>query len=133
MFFAEVYMRFMQNKAQPGRCSDHDPCDHLIQARTNAETDLCASQDERKEVYDFLRVASAKYGCGFWEPGAGIMHQVVLENYAFPGELIIGTDSHTPNAGGLAPAPLVLAAPTPSRLSPDCRGKCSIQCASRCI
>ena len=76
-------------------------CDHLIQARTDGEADLHASLDESKEVYDFLRSAAAKYGCGFWEPGAGIIHQVVLENYAFPGELIIGTDSHTPNAGGL--------------------------------
>ena len=73
----------------------------MIQARTNGEADLRASLDESKEVYDFLRSAAAKYGCGFWEPGAGIIHQVVLENYAFPGELIIGTDSHTPNAGGL--------------------------------
>ncbi len=76
-------------------------CDHLIQARTEGGADLRASVAENKEVYDFLRAAAAKYGCGFWEPGAGIIHQVVLENYAFPGELIIGTDSHTPNAGGL--------------------------------
>lgn len=76
-------------------------CDHLIQARTEGGVDLRASVAENKEVYDFLRAAAAKYGCGFWEPGAGIIHQVVLENYAFPGELIIGTDSHTPNAGGL--------------------------------
>ena len=76
-------------------------CDHLIQARTGAAADLQASLAENGEVYDFLRSAAAKYGCGFWEPGAGIIHQVVLENYAFPGALIIGTDSHTPNAGGL--------------------------------
>jgi aconitate hydratase len=76
-------------------------CDHLIQARTEGAADLRASLDENQEVYGFLRSAAAKYGCGFWEPGAGIIHQVVLENYAFPGELIIGTDSHTPNAGGL--------------------------------
>jgi aconitate hydratase len=76
-------------------------CDHLIQARTEGAADLRASLDESKEIYDFLRSAAAKYGCGFWEPGAGIIHQVVLENYAFPGALIIGTDSHTPNAGGL--------------------------------
>ena len=76
-------------------------CDHLIQARTGAAPDLAASLDESREVYDFLRSAAAKYGCGFWEPGAGIIHQVVLENYAFPGALILGTDSHTPNAGGL--------------------------------
>ena len=76
-------------------------CDHLIQARAAGEADLRASLDENAEVYAFLRSAAAKYGAGFWEPGAGIIHQVVLENYAFPGELILGTDSHTPNAGGL--------------------------------
>ena len=66
-----------------------------------AATDLRASLDENQEIYEFLRSAAARYGAGFWGPGAGIIHQVVLENYAFPGELIIGTDSHTPNAGGL--------------------------------
>ena len=76
-------------------------CDHLIQARTSGEADLAASLAENREVYEFLRSAAAKYGCGFWEPGAGIIHQVVLENYAFPGALILGTDSHTPNGGGL--------------------------------
>src|SRR5262245_51768040 len=76
-------------------------CDHLIQARTEGEADLRASLGENDEVYAFLRSAAAKYGAGFWQPGAGIIHQVVLENYAFPGALIIGTDSHTPNAGGL--------------------------------
>ena len=76
-------------------------CDHLIQARTGAAADLLAACDESREVFEFLRTAAARYGCGFWEPGAGIVHQVVLENYAFPGALIIGTDSHTPNAGGL--------------------------------
>src|SRR5271170_4857202 len=76
-------------------------CDHLIQARTDAAADLRASLEESREVYDFLRTAAAKYGCGFWQPGAGIIHQVVLENYAFPGALIIGTDSHTTNSGGL--------------------------------
>lgn len=76
-------------------------CDHLIQARGDGNADLRASLEENSEVYAFLRSAAAKYGCGFWQPGAGIIHQVVLENYAFPGALIIGTDSHTPNAGGL--------------------------------
>jgi aconitate hydratase len=76
-------------------------CDHLIQARVEGASDLRESLAENSEVYDFLRSAAAKYGAGFWGPGAGIIHQVVLENYAFPGELIIGTDSHTPNAGGL--------------------------------
>jgi len=76
-------------------------CDHLIQARAEGQSDLRESLDENEEVYDFLRSISAKYGLGFWGPGAGIIHQVVLENYAFPGQMIIGTDSHTPNAGGL--------------------------------
>ena len=80
---------------------DDRHCDHLIQARAEGATDLRESLAENGEVYEFLRSAAAKYGVGFWEPGAGIIHQVRLENYAFPGELIIGTDSHTPNAGGL--------------------------------
>lgn len=76
-------------------------CDHLIEARQTAGPDLAQSLDENREVYDFLRSAAAKYGAGFWAPGAGIIHQVVLENYAYPGTMIIGTDSHTPNGGGL--------------------------------
>src|SRR5882762_7915183 len=76
-------------------------CDHLIQAKTGAEADLATAKDVNKEVYDFLASISDKYGIGFWKPGAGIIHQVVLENYAFPGGMMIGTDSHTPNAGGL--------------------------------
>ena len=76
-------------------------CDHLIQAKIGAEVDLNTAKDTNKEVYDFLASVSDKYGIGFWKPGAGIIHQVVLENYAFPGGMMIGTDSHTPNAGGL--------------------------------
>uniref|UniRef100_A0A832DIU4 Aconitate hydratase A n=1 Tax=Ignavibacterium album TaxID=591197 RepID=A0A832DIU4_9BACT len=76
-------------------------CDHLIQAQVGAKDDLLRAQEENKEVYDFLESISRKYGIGFWKPGAGIIHQVVLENYAFPGGMMIGTDSHTPNAGGL--------------------------------
>jgi len=76
-------------------------CDHLIQAQIGAKDDLLRANDENKEVYDFLESVSRKYGIGFWKPGAGIIHQVVLENYAFPGGMMIGTDSHTPNAGGL--------------------------------
>jgi aconitate hydratase len=94
-------LQFMQTKREHVAVPTTIHCDHLIQARTDGTEDLRASLDENKEVYDFLRSAAAKYGCGFWVPGAGIIHQVVLENYAFPGELIIGTDSHTPNAGGL--------------------------------
>ena len=76
-------------------------CDHLIQAEVGATGDLSKAKTDNKEVYDFLASVSNKYGIGFWKPGAGIIHQVVLENYAFPGGLMIGTDSHTPNAGGL--------------------------------
>ena len=76
-------------------------CDHLIQARVEGKSDTKAAIYENHEVYQFLESASRKYGIGFWKPGAGIIHQVVLENYAFPGGLMIGTDSHTPNAGGL--------------------------------
>jgi aconitate hydratase len=76
-------------------------CDHLIQAKTGAVADLATAVDVNKEVYDFLASISNKYGIGFWRAGAGIIHQVVLENYAFPGGMMIGTDSHTPNAGGL--------------------------------
>jgi aconitate hydratase len=76
-------------------------CDHLIQAHVGAEGDLAQANDANREVYEFLRSSSARYGIGFWGPGAGIIHQVVLENYAFPGGMMIGTDSHTPNAGGL--------------------------------
>jgi aconitate hydratase len=76
-------------------------CDHLIQAKTGAKEDLKTANEVNKEVYEFLASISNKYGIGFWKPGAGIIHQVVLENYAFPGGMMIGTDSHTPNAGGL--------------------------------
>lgn len=76
-------------------------CDHLIQAKVGAVEDLASANTQNKEVFDFLASVSNKYGIGFWKPGAGIIHQVVLENYAFPGGMMIGTDSHTPNAGGL--------------------------------
>jgi aconitate hydratase len=76
-------------------------CDHLIQAKDGAEKDLKFAMDSSSEVFDFLESVSKKYGIGFWKPGAGIIHQIVLENYAFPGAMMIGTDSHTPNAGGL--------------------------------
>ena len=76
-------------------------CDHLIQAQVGAKDDLLQATTDNKEVYDFLQSSSNKYGIGFWKPGAGIIHQVVIENYAFPGGMMIGTDSHTPNAGGL--------------------------------
>src|SRR5215813_357858 len=94
-------LQFMQTRRTRTAVPTTVHCDHLIQARVEGESDLRESLAENGEVYDFLRSAAAKYGVGFWEPGAGIIHQVVLENYAFPGELIIGTDSHTPSAGGL--------------------------------
>jgi aconitate hydratase len=76
-------------------------CDHLIQADKGAKTDMATASEANREVYDFLQSISNRYGIGFWKPGAGIIHQVVLENYAFPGGMMVGTDSHTPNAGGL--------------------------------
>ncbi|HMC45648.1 MAG TPA: aconitase family protein, partial [Caballeronia sp.] len=94
-------LQFMQTLRERVAVPTSIHCDHLIQARVDGASDLRVSVLENSEVYDFLRSAAAKYGAGFWEPGAGIIHQVVLENYAFPGALIIGTDSHTPNAGGL--------------------------------
>lgn len=94
-------LQFMQTQRDQVVLPTTIHCDHLIQARTDGAADLRASLDENREIYEFLRSAAARYGAGFWGPGAGIIHQVVLENYAFPGELIIGTDSHTPNAGGL--------------------------------
>ena len=94
-------LQFMQTRRQKVAAPTTIHCDHLIQARVEGDSDLHQSLLENQEVYDFLRSAAAKYGAGFWGPGAGIIHQVVLEHYAFPGELIIGTDSHTPNGGGL--------------------------------
>ncbi len=94
-------LQFMQTRREKVAAPTTIHCDHLIQARVEGEGDLQQSLDENREVYDFLRSAAARFGSGFWEPGAGIIHQVVLEHYAFPGQLIIGTDSHTPNAGGL--------------------------------
>ena len=94
-------LEFMQTKRERVAVPTSVHCDHLIQARNDGVADLRASVAENQEVYGFLRAAAAKFGAGFWGPGAGIIHQVVLENYAFPGALIIGTDSHTPNAGGL--------------------------------
>ena len=76
-------------------------CDHLIRAHQGADKDLQEACRQNAEVYDFLRSAAARYGIGFWEAGAGIIHQIILENYALPGQMMIGTDSHTPNAGGL--------------------------------
>ncbi|MDA0769991.1 MAG: aconitate hydratase [SAR202 cluster bacterium Casp-Chloro-G4] len=94
-------LQFMQTMKERLSVATSIHCDHLIQARVEGSVDLKESLQENSEVYDFLRSAAAKFGAGFWGPGAGIIHQVALENYAFPGELMIGTDSHTPNAGGL--------------------------------
>ena len=96
-----VMLQFMQTRRASVAVPTTVHCDHLIQARVEGVADLKESLTENNEVYNFLRSASAKYGVGFWGPGAGIIHQVNLEEYAFPGALIIGTDSHTPNAGGL--------------------------------
>lgn len=94
-------LQFMQTRRARVAVPTTIHCDHLIRARIDDETDLRDALGGNAEVYDFLRSVAAKFGAGFWEPGSGIIHQVVLENYAFPGEIIIGTDSHTPNAGGL--------------------------------
>jgi aconitate hydratase len=94
-------LQFMQTGLQHTKVPTTVHCDHLIQARVEGELDTRTALYENSEVYQFLESASKKYGIGFWKPGAGIIHQVVLENYAFPGGLMIGTDSHTPNAGGL--------------------------------
>ena len=96
-----VMLQFMQTLRTQTVVPTTIHCDHLVQARVEGVSDLRESLNENNEVYDFLRSAGAKYGVGFWGPGAGIIHQVTLEDYAFPGALIIGTDSHTPNAGGL--------------------------------
>jgi aconitate hydratase len=93
--------QFMQTSLKRTALPTTVHCDHLIQARIEGESDTKAAIYENNEVCQFLESASRKYGIGFWKPGAGIIHQVVLENYAFPGGLMIGTDSHTPNAGGL--------------------------------
>src|SRR5688572_28856965 len=95
-----AFLQFMQTGRDCVAIPTTAHCDHLVQARA-AAPDLAASLDENSEVYDFLRSAAARFGAGFWEPGAGIIHQVTLERYAFPGQLILGTDSHTPNGGGL--------------------------------
>jgi aconitate hydratase len=94
-------LQFMQANKKKAAVPSTIHCDHLIRAEMGSEKDLLRAMDENKEVYNFLASAARKYGIGFWKPGAGIIHQVVLENYAFPGSLIIGTDSHTPNGGGL--------------------------------
>jgi aconitate hydratase len=94
-------LQFMQAQREKVAVPSTVHCDHLIQAKVGATEDLKIATETNKEVYDFLSSVSNKYGIGFWKPGAGIIHQVVLENYSFPGGMMIGTDSHTPNAGGL--------------------------------
>ncbi len=96
-----AFLQFMQTSRDQVAIPVTVHCDHLIRAHTGARDDLRTSLTENTEVYDFLKSAARRYGAGFWEPGAGIIHQVVLEQYAFPGQIIFGTDSHTPNAGGL--------------------------------
>ncbi|HEY7436597.1 MAG TPA: aconitase family protein, partial [Methylomirabilota bacterium] len=97
-------LQFMQAGKKQVAVPSTVHCDHLIRAESGAAEDMQRAINENREVYDFLHSASKKYGIGFWKPGAGIIHQVVLENYAFPGGLMIGADSHTPNAGGLGMA-----------------------------
>jgi len=97
-------LQFMQSGKKKVAVPSTQHCDHLIRAQTGAREDMDRAIAENREVYNFLRSASRKYGIGFWKPGSGIVHQVVLENYAFPGGLMIGADSHTPNGGGLGMA-----------------------------
>ncbi len=94
-------LQFIQAGKKKVAVSSTVHCDHLIRAQSGAKEDVQRAIEENKEVYNFLSSAARKFGIGFWKPGAGIIHQVVLENYAFPGALLIGTDSHTPNGGGL--------------------------------
>ena len=94
-------LQFMQTLRSTTAVPTSIHCDHLIQARVEGAADLRESLQENDEVYNFLRTAAAKYGMGFWGPGAGIIHQVAFENYAFPGSMMLGTDSHTPMGGGL--------------------------------
>ncbi len=94
-------LQFMHSGRTKAAVPSTTHCDHLIQAQVGAVEDLNRAKNENSEVYEFLESVSKKFGVGFWKPGAGIIHQVVLENYAFPGGMMIGTDSHTPNAGGL--------------------------------
>ena len=96
-----VMLQFMQAGLEQTFLPTTVHCDHLIRAEVQGDIDMKVALDENSEVFKFLESTAAKFGCGFWKPGAGIIHQVVLENYAFPGGLMIGTDSHTPNAGGL--------------------------------
>ncbi len=96
-----AWLQFMTAGLDEVRVPTTTHCDHLIQARDDGRTDLLTAIDGNREVYDFLASVCARYGAGFWKAGSGIIHQVVLENYAFPGGLMLGTDSHTVNAGGL--------------------------------
>jgi hypothetical protein len=108
-------LQFMQAGKSQAAVPSTVHCDHLIRAQSGASDDLTRAVTENNEVYDFLRSASRKYGIGFWKPGSGIIHQVVLENYAFPGGLMIGADSHTPHGGPAVGG----AAPEAHRRAPD--------------
>ena len=113
-------------------------CDHLIRADVGATQDLPEACKTNKEVYDFLKSVSQKYHIGFWGPGAGIIHQVVLENYAFPGGMMVGTDSHTPNAGGLGMvavgvSPLMATTPTPRQSTRNIRMPLAAQASIRFV
>jgi homoaconitase len=94
-------LQFMLSSKKSTSVPSSIHCDHLIEAKLGASTDLQSSLITNKEIFDFLESASKKYGIDFWRPGSGIIHQIVLENYAAPGTLLLGTDSHTPNGGGL--------------------------------
>ena len=99
-----AWLQFMTAGLEEVQAPTTTHCDHLILAREDGKRDLLAAIESNEEVYDFLETVSARYGGGFWKPGSGIIHQIVLENYAFPGGMMLGTDSHSPNAGGLGMA-----------------------------
>ena len=120
-------LQFMQAGKETTAVPSTVHCDHLITAFEGAQSDTDLAKSESKEVFEFLRSSAAKYGLGFWGPGSGIIHQVILENYAFPGLMIIGTDSHTPNAGGIGAFASGVGGADAVDVMAGFRGKCCIQ------
>ena len=124
-------LQFMQTRRDKVAVPATIHCDHMIQARVERKQDLRESLSENEEVYDFLRSAAAKFGVGFWGPGAGMIHQVALEQYAFPGQLILGYRLPHPYGQDRERAPSVWVAPMPSRW-PACHGRCRTRSQSAC-
>ena len=127
-------LQFMQTRRATTAVPTSVHCDHLIQARVEGGRDLNESLAENDEVYNFLRAASAKYGVGFWSPGAGIIHQVAFENYAYPGEMIDWHGlPHTHGRAASAPSPWAWAGPMRWKSWQDCLGRCCIPASSACV